>query len=66
MILETILNQKRIFDPKSKTDMAIVKKFMKTNAWGPNCCPFFLEYPYKSVPAMITDKIVYNVLGVKL
>jgi hypothetical protein len=66
MSLESRMPRKRFFDPKSKADMAVVKKFMKTMAWGRDCCPFYLEYPYKSVPAMIKDKIVYNIVGVKL
>ena len=66
MSLESRMPHKRFFDPKSKVDMAIVKKFMKHLAWGHDGCPFYLEYPYKSVPAMVKDKIVYNIVGVKL
>ena len=65
MSLESRMPRKRFFDPKSKADMAVVKKFMKNMAWGPQCCPFYLEYPYITIPAMLKDKIVYNVVGVK-
>lgn len=65
MSLESRIPHKRFFDPKSKADMAVVKKFMKTMAWGSSGCPFYLEYPYKNIPAMLKDKIVYNVVGVK-
>ena len=66
MSLESRLNKKRFFNPTSKIDMAAVKTFMKTNGWGSKCCPFFLEYPYKSIPDMVKDKIVLNAVGVKL
>jgi hypothetical protein len=66
MNLESLVLNKRFFDPKCKADMDVVKKFIKTNGWGKECCPFYLEYPYKSIPAMIKDKIVYNIIGVKL
>mgnify|MGYP003343953317 CR=1 FL=1 len=34
MILESIVYQKRFFDPKSKTDIAAYKKFLLTGGWG--------------------------------
>ena len=64
MILESIVYQKRFFDPKSKTDVAAYKKFLLTGGWGHGGCPFFLVFPYKSVPHMIQDKIIHNMLGV--
>ena len=45
--------------------MNLVKRFIKDQTWGNDGCPFYLEYPYKSIPAMVKDKIVYNVVGVK-
>jgi len=63
MILESVQIEKRFFDPKSKQDMAAARHFFKEMAWG-NPCPFFLEYPYESVPSMIKDKIVYHALDI--
>jgi hypothetical protein len=65
MILESKMNQKRFFNAKSKTDLDAYKKFLKTNGWGSSGCPFFLVFPYMTVPHMIQDKIIHNVLGVK-
>lgn len=66
MSLESRLNKKRFFNPASNEDMLVVKKFIKIGGWGATCCPFYLEYPYKNIPDMIRDKIVYNSVGVKL
>lgn len=65
MILESKLSQKRFFNPKSKSDLESYKKFLKTHGWGVRGCPFFLVFPYMTIPDMIQDKIIHNVLGVK-
>lgn len=65
MILESKLSQKRFFNPKSKLDLDAYKKFLKTHGWGVAGCPFFLVFPYMTIPDMIQDKIIHNVLGVK-
>lgn len=65
MILESKLTQKRFFNPRSKQDIDAYRKFLKTNGWGNGGCPFFLVFPYMTVPHMIQDKIIHNVLGVK-
>ena len=64
MILESVLNQKKYFNPKSKKDIAAYKNFLKTGGWGDRGCPFFLVFPYMTIPHMIQDKIIHNVLGV--
>lgn len=65
MILESILSKKRFFDPKSKEDLSMAKKFIKNHSWGNSGCPFFLEFPYTTIPDMMRDKIVHDVMGIK-
>ena len=65
MILESKLNPKRFFDAKSDKDLGAYRKFLKSKGWGLGGCPFFLVFPYMTVPHMIQDKIIHNVLGVK-
>jgi len=64
-VLNTNLNVKRTFDPKNKADVEDFKNFLENNSWGKTGCPFKLEYPWVSLPDMIKDKIVRNLLGVK-
>lgn len=56
---------KRKFDVKSKKDLDVYKKFLVKGGWGSDGCPFALEHPYVSIPFMIQEKIVNNLLGVK-
>lgn len=65
MILESRLQQKRFFNAKSKKDIAEYKNFLRSGGWGDNGCPFFLVFPYSTVPHMIQDKIIHSVLGVE-
>jgi hypothetical protein len=64
VILDLVQSQKRLFNPKSKTDLLTYKTFLK-KGWGKSGCPFILVFPYQTVPHMIQDKIIHNVLGVK-
>lgn len=64
MILDLVQSQKRLFNPKNKKDLVAYKNFLKAG-WGKNGCPFILVFPYMTVPHMIQDKIIHNVLGVK-
>lgn len=64
MILDLVQSQKRLFNPKEKKDLAAYKSFLK-KGWGSSGCPFVLVFPYMTVPDMIQDKIIHNVLGVK-
>lgn len=65
MILDSVKRSKRFFDPKSKQDMAIVKKFVREQSWGIDGCPFYLEFPYVTIPDMIKDKVIHSTLGLK-
>lgn len=64
MILESKMQSKRFFNPKSKEDLGRYKEFVTKKSWGQTGCPFFLEFPYVSVPDMIKDKILYNVFRI--
>ncbi len=64
MILELHTSRKRLFNPKSKKDIAEYKHFLLTGGWGNGGCPFFLVFPYTTVPHMIQDKIIHNVLSI--
>lgn len=54
--------EKRHFDPSKKDDRILAYKFLKTYTWKDlapgNTCPFFCEFPYIEIPAMLKDKIV--------
>ena len=52
--------QRHQFDPSSKEDMKIVRRYLHNNKW--NNCPFYLEWPYLDVPSMIKDKITQYTL----
>lgn len=64
MILDLIQTPKRLFNPKRKEDLIAYKNFLK-KGWGDKCCPFVLVFPYTTIPHMIENKIIHNVLGVK-
>jgi hypothetical protein len=65
MILDLVQQRKRLFNAKEEKDISSYKKFLATGAWGRGGCPFLLVFPYMTVPDMIQDKIIHNVLGVK-
>ena len=57
------INQRRLFEPGSKDDMKVVRKFLQQNKWENNC-PFYLEWPYLDIPSMLKDKITeYTLKG---
>lgn len=53
--LRDVLTTRRYFNPNSKQDISEAKKFFKESKW--EGCPFYLEWPYLSIPDMIKDKI---------
>lgn len=61
---EKNLRKKRFFDVTNPDDIELFRKFMKDDKWTETGCPFILENPYLSVPHMIQDKIVKNVLRI--
>jgi hypothetical protein len=48
---------KRKFDSSKKEDLLVYKIFITTGSWGASTCPFTLEWPHLTVPAMIENKI---------
>lgn len=64
---EQLMANRKLFDPSNNEHLELVRIFMRENAWkntSPmNTCPFLLEWPYLSVPDMIKDKIVRNLLA---
>ena len=48
---------KRFFDVNNKEDLKMYKNFITTNSWGINGCPFEIEWPFLSIPAMLAHKI---------
>jgi hypothetical protein len=65
MILNEIskkaLMNREIFDPKNDEHLKITRSYFKENKWG-TFCPFFLEWPYTTVPEMLKDKITRHFL----
>jgi hypothetical protein len=60
-----ILSKKSTFDPSNQTHLDKYKFFLQNNKWS-DCCPFFLEWPYASIPDMIKDKIIRNMFDAKM
>lgn len=56
------LSNRRNFNPNKKEDLDEFNYFMKNKKWK-NVCPFFLEWPYLTIPDMVKDKIVRNILN---
>lgn len=48
---------KRSFNPNNANDLWEYSSFMNTDSWKDGC-PFYLEWPFLSVPDMIKSKIV--------
>jgi hypothetical protein len=59
MILDTIREQKCLFDVGNEEHLKEFEFFVKNDRWQKSC-PFFLEWPYSSIPDMIKDKLVRN------
>ena len=57
-----MMHKRKMFDPSSKNDLREYKYFFENNKWR-DCCPFWLEWPYYSVPDMIKDKIIKNIIA---
>lgn len=60
---QLLTNQKRIFNPKDKVDIALLKRFIRLTSWGMPC-PFLLEHPYLDIPAMMKDKYIKYQFGI--
>ena len=65
MILNTIEQAKCVFDPTNQEHLSQYEFFVKNDKWNKSC-PFFLEWPYSSVPDMIKDKIIRNMFHAEM
>jgi len=54
---------KRQFNVDSKEDLRAYKNFLATRSWGDSGCPFELEWPWLSIPDMISHKIAENTVA---
>ena len=59
--LSYVIYNRRKFDPTKQQDIQDYKYFLDNNHWK-NGCPFWLEWPYLTIPDMIKDSIVRNLL----
>ena len=55
-------NIRRKFNPTSKVDIEVYRKFLKSGKWTGTGCPFVLEYPFVNIPIMIDNKLVRRFL----
>ena len=62
---QEFLSRKECFDPKNKKHLEAYKHFLKQNKWSKGC-PFFLEWPYNSIPDMVKDKIIRDMFNVEM
>lgn len=58
---QEILRNRRPFDPRNSEDLIEFKYFLANKKWK-NVCPFFLEWPYLTIPDMLKDKMVMHML----
>jgi hypothetical protein len=58
---QEIQQNRHAFDPNNKDDLDEFRFFIQNGKWR-NICPFFLEWPYLTIPDMVKDKIAQNVL----
>lgn len=58
---QEIMKNRRMFNASSNEDLEEYSFFLKHNKWK-NICPFFLEWPYLTIPDMLKDKIIKNML----
>jgi hypothetical protein len=49
----------------SKEDIEITKSFLVKKQWGNKGCPFYLEWPYLTIPDMLKDKLTRHYLQIK-
>lgn len=60
-LIERHKHNRKIFDPANKKDIEEYRHFVKHNQWKDGC-PFFLDWPYLTVPDMIKDRITKHAL----
>ena len=65
MILDRLIKTKVLFDVHNKKHVQSYKVFLSEGKWGKDGCPYVLEFPYLTIPDMIKDKLIHNLLKVK-
>ena len=50
----------------SKHDIEVARKFFLYKKWGEDSCPFYLEWPYLTIPDMLKAKLTKYYLNIKL
>lgn len=55
--------QKRIFNPANKEDLAAYGKFLATNSWGQETCPFKLVWPYVNIPLQLAAQTALHAVS---
>lgn len=60
---QEMISRRTSFNPKNKDHLKQYKHFVQNDSWK-EVCPFWLEWPYLSVPDMIKDKIIKSVLDI--
>lgn len=56
--------RKRIFEC-TKQDIEDARIFVLKNKWGADGCPFYLEWPYLTIPDMLKSKLTKYYLNIK-
>ena len=59
---QTMMMNRQRFDPKNKKHLEEYKYFVVQRKWR-SSCPFWLEWPYLTVPDMVKDKLINNIIG---
>lgn len=62
-LLTRAVHDRRIFNPADKKDVEDYRYFVVNGKWK-NGCPFYLDWPYLTVPDMIKDRISRHALKV--
>jgi hypothetical protein len=59
--LSYVIYHRKKFDPADRKDLAEYKYFLDHGSWKSGC-PFWLEWPFLTIPDMVKDKLVRYVL----
>ena len=62
--IEQRARERRCFNPADKKDISEFRFFLTHEKWPHNQCPFYLEWPYLTIPDMIKDQFARYTLGV--
>ena len=54
--------QRRLFNPASRKDLKELRYFLANDKWE-TACPFYVEFPWESVPTMCLQKYTVHTLS---